>query len=359
MHVIIDTGLSPGLIGGIGQHGHYLYNTLRNMESSLDIKVSIRGSSPGLLSLPRYLARFLYLLSSNLWSNFCQPRDTNTIVHYINHYVPTRVAKRSRVVATIHDLSPWVVPDTFPPAYLKYIRRSLSACMVRADGIITTTATIKKEIVERFGLPPEKVFVCSTGLRPIFTMESFQGELRDDATFLFVGTLEKRKNIPTLLRAFWYVRQNIPEAKLVLVGRSGYGFPEIIKLINELNLTNSTSILQGVGDDVLVSQYRRATALILPSLYEGFGSPIIEALALGTPAILTDCEVFREVAQDAAFYYGDPNDVEALASAMLLIASDGELRTTLASKGRDRASSFSWQSVARKHVEAYRLILER
>jgi alpha-1,3-rhamnosyl/mannosyltransferase len=163
--------------------------------------------------------------------------------------------------------------------------------------------------------------------------------------FLYVGDNEPRKNVGALLAAYArYRAQDSEPLALVLAGGAGVGGAPGVRAET------------GVGPDRLATLYAGAAALVHPSLYEGFGMTILEAMAAGVPVIAADSPGVREVAGDAAAY-ADPNDPSGFAAAMAASARDGALRDRLAARGRERAAEFSWAASARAHVEAYSLAL--
>ena len=169
---------------------------------------------------------------------------------------------------------------------------------------------------------------------------------------LFVGTLEPRKNVSTLLRAFQAVRAR-HNILLVLAGRRGWLFQPIFQLIDELQLHHHVRILERVPIHELPVIYTAAAALSLPSLYEGFGLTALEAMACGVPTVVADTSALPEVVGDAALLH-PPTDEEALAEALLRLLQDEDLRATLRRRGQERAGRFTWEKTARQTLAVYR-----
>ena len=176
---------------------------------------------------------------------------------------------------------------------------------------------------------------------------------------LFVGTFEPRKNVGGLLRAYAQWREKEPAAPpLVLVGRAGWLFDETLAEITRLGLEPQVRRLEELPAADLPSVYRGAAMLALPSHYEGFGFPVLEAMGCGTPVICADRASLPEIARDAAVLV-DPDDDGALATALARVHGDSELRATLVARGRARAATFTWAATAQATLELYRQVLAR
>jgi glycosyltransferase involved in cell wall biosynthesis len=174
---------------------------------------------------------------------------------------------------------------------------------------------------------------------------------------LFVGTLEPRKNVQTLLQAFAQIIAETPQDDLMLViaGGKGWGGEDYMSTVDTLKLHDHVRFAGFVEDDHLPALYRSALLFVYPSLYEGFGLPVLEAMACGTPVITSNRASLPEVAGDAALLV-DPTRPEALAAAMTSIMNDGKLRQALRAKGLARARTFTWDAVAQQTVAIYRAV---
>jgi len=175
-----------------------------------------------------------------------------------------------------------------------------------------------------------------------------------DPFVLFVGALEPRKNVPTLLQAFDKYRQMYPRStyRLVIVGRQGSAWPEIQRTVEYLSLTPDVVFLGHVPGEDLPLLYNAAELFAFPSMYEGFGLPVLEAMACGTPVLTTNVSSLPEVAGDAAILV-DPTDGDALAMAMGQVLNDASLREGLSERGVERAQAFSWQRAAQSTLSVY------
>lgn len=315
MRILIEDGFALERRGGIGRYTRFLLENLPQVgfEPLLPSRPSWRGG--------RTLRRLQYLwwLNSALASE--AEKKTVSLVHFTNFVTPLRKTKRLPWIVTLHDLAVWRVPEAFPRGYAAYLRTAIGWSVRHADKVVTVSRAIKREITEILGLPEEKVAVIPNAVDPLFlsasklppekrqSLRHRLGFSQESYLLLYVGALERRKNLPVLFQALeslW--RKRIPVA-LLLVGKVGHGFvpPASSPFWRHLGSPN---------DEELVRLYDLADALVLPSLYEGFGFPVVEALARGLRPILSDIPVFREVAGPFGVYF-PPEDTQALEERIL------------------------------------------
>ncbi len=363
MKVVIDDGLSTTrLKTGIGQHTSQLYDSLRDYAKNRQLanQVTVKLTNYWVLqTLPPSLQRILYWGWINTMGPVWHRLQNTELVHFTNYYIPYIRPRGTKYVVTIYDLTAWMVPDALPQNYVGYIKNAITRAIFASDLIVTLTKAIKEEVLSHFAISEDKIVICYTGVRPIFTHHESVSTMNSGRFFLFVGTIERRKNVGTLIKALCKVRRRSgnQDLKLVLVGRRGFGFEEIQEVIYRESLVDSVSVVGYLGDEELVKLYSTAEALVLPSLYEGFGIPLIEAMACETPIVASDIPAFREVAGQAALFYGDPKDEDSLAEAMETVIHDSALRQNLIEAGKLQVQNFSWERVAQKHVEVYEKVL--
>lgn len=243
-------------------------------------------------------------------------------------------------VMTLHDLSPWTFRD--PGAQRIRRRTPILLRLGLATMVITPTEAVRREAIARFRLLPDRVVAV-----PLAASETFQPvdvTAAERPYFLFVGTLEPRKNIARLIEAWREVRKSY-EVDLVLAGRAGAGFPVPAA-------EPGLRILGAVPDADLPGLYSGALAVAYPSLYEGFGLPVLEAMQCGAIVVTSRDPAIREVSGGAAIY-ADAHDVRALCEALAAIAGAPENFKTLRSRARARAREFTWQRTARLTHEVY------
>jgi glycosyltransferase involved in cell wall biosynthesis len=254
------------------------------------------------------------------------------------------------VVTVVHDVAFALFPQYFSLSDRLWMGRTIPATMRRAASVVTVSEFSRDEIRRVYGLRPGRVVVAPNGVDPVFLARPDRPGPRRDPFFLAVGNLQPRKNVATLIRAYRRLLEWHPEVpeRLVVVGQEWLAEEAAALRLEAADLTaNGRVVFAGyVQDTQLVDLMREATAFAYPSLYEGFGLPPLEAMAAGTPALVSDIPVMREVVGDAAVRL-PATDVEAWAKGLLRVATDGALREDLARRGPQRAARFTWQASAR------------
>jgi len=271
---------------------------------------------------------------------------------FTNSVAPLRQHAPSVVV--IHDASIFLLPDCHP------LRRRLAQSVLipaaarRAGAVVTVSETARADVVRALGLDPEIVHVVQgappAGFAPVTDTARLEGVRRRYALpsrfVLAVGTLEPRKNLVRLVRAHQQARRSGLTAELVLVGPRGW---RVRTLERAASNADGLHRLGYVPTDDLPALYSLATAVAYPSLYEGFGLPLVEAMACGAPVIAPERPWAREVCGDAAGFV-EPTDVDALAQELLELDGDAQLRTQLQARGLEQARRFSWTRSAARMV---------
>lgn len=261
-------------------------------------------------------------------------------------------------VVTIHDLGFWRWPEQVPRRRGMYLARAVMSAVKQAERVIAVSEATKRDVVEILGVEPERVDVTPLGVDARFRRPA--GE--EIVTFrqanelarpyiLAVGTREPRKNLPALIRAFAAVKDEIPH-DLVHAGGAGWLPDELDLAIAEADLGDRLRFVDFVPHDELPLWYSAADCFVIPSLYEGFGLPLLEAMACGVPSIASNRSSLPEVAGDAA-YLCEP-DTDAVAAALTTVLHDAELRQQLREAGPERATQFTWHRTAELTVNSYR-----
>jgi alpha-1,3-rhamnosyl/mannosyltransferase len=263
-------------------------------------------------------------------------------------------------VLTVHDVVFWHerASDWTAGAYRERMDRSLAPILPRADAILTVSRFSKREIVRLTGVPPERVFVSPiatqwTGPPPTEAEAADRVRrlgLAPGTYLLAVGDVTPRKNYEGLLRAFDRLRERAPEAELVVVGRYGFGSREAIDRLRAG--AGETRWLTEIPTADLRALYAAARAFVLPSWYEGFGIPVLEAMAAGCPVCCSTGSSLDEVAGEDALRVA-PADADGLADALHRLWTDAELREALRRAGRTRSARFSWDVTAGVTLRAY------
>lgn len=262
-------------------------------------------------------------------------RDRPDVLHYLHAAYPV-LAPRCPVVIDVLDAIRWMVPGyRLPLPYDRLERRAAR----RADLILTLSEHARSDLPQALGVPAGKLRVTPLGGPPLDPEPCAK-----EPFFLFVGGTEKRKNLSTVLEAF----AGIDGFELRVVGKNT---PSPVH--DERREQPGVSWLGFVAEEELADLYRRATALIFPSRYEGFGLPLLEAMARHTPVIAADASSIPEVTRGAAILV-EPDDVDGLREAMRRVMTDAALRRELASRGAEVLGGFSWERTASTTLAAYR-----
>jgi glycosyltransferase involved in cell wall biosynthesis len=252
-----------------------------------------------------------------------------------------------RAVATFHDLFVMTGEYSTPEFRARFASQACDAAR-RADVIVAVSAFTKNQVVSLLGVPPSKVRVVHHGIRQL----AFPATPREKI-ILNVGAIQERKNIRRLVEAFETIG---PEWKLCLAGSAGYGADRIMARIERSPARHRIAVLGYVSREDLAAWYRRATIFAFPSLDEGFGMPVLEAMAAGTPVVTSNRSALPEIAADAALLV-DPEDTDALSRTLRDLTGNEDLRRDLAQRGACRARSFTWEKAVRQTWQIYRELL--
>lgn len=266
------------------------------------------------------------------------------ISHFFNFVIPPKAS--GMTINTVHDLVYLNYPETMEKRNYRRLKLHLERSCREADVIITVSQTVKREMIEQMGLPGAKIRVVYNG---VDQSRFFPGAGRlasmPEHYFLYLGTLEPRKNLTGLLEAYRIGKQKFGDCKLVLGGARGWEYDEIFRKVKEYRLEEDVIFPGYLPAEQLSGLYAGAQAFVFPSLYEGFGIPPLEAMACGTPVITSKCSSLPEVAGDAAVL-ADPCNPEELAAAMEQILTDSALRKSCISRGLERVKRFTWEKAA-------------
>lgn len=287
--------------------------------------------------------------------------EQGAIYHSPNYFLPPFPG---RTVATIHDLSHHLHPQFHPAARIDYMRSALPDCLRRADHLITDAESVRQELVEHFGYPAERITAISLGASPSFRPHSpqeasariAQWDLQPQGYGLYVGTIEPRKNLDRLLTAYEALPQALRQRyPLVLAGGSGWRSEHTHQRIARAASAGWLRYLRYVSQEDLPALYAGARVFVYPSLYEGFGLPVLEAMASGLPVITSNCSSLPEVVGSAALQV-HPEDVTALAQAIARALQDDPWRVHARAAGLQRSRQFSWQRCVEQTVQTYQRI---
>jgi glycosyltransferase involved in cell wall biosynthesis len=269
------------------------------------------------------------------------------------------------LVVSVHDVSFRRYPAFFSPRDRLLFATLLPWTLRKASAVLTLSEHARQEIVELYPYVKNKTYVTllapSSLFHPLDQEESLAFVRRQyglaSEFVLAVGNLQPRKNLLRLVKAFAAVCRQRPEAQLAIVGKAQWQSSAIYKAVQDLGLERSVIFTGYVPDDMLVQLYNAAKLFVYPSIYEGFGLPILEAMACGTPVITSTTSSMPEVAGQAALLV-DPYLEEQMAQAISKVLDDVGLASSLSRAGLHRAQQFSWDRTAKQTLEAYRAVLE-
>ena len=263
---------------------------------------------------------------------------------------------RAATVTTVHDLALLRHPELGNKDLVDMVEAA-ARNFERADRIIAVSDSTRTDLIELCAVAPEKIRVVHNGLSPVFRPPRDATRSPIDSPYiLHVGTHEPRKNIVNLLHAFSMLRAG-SEVVLVQVGGPGWETVDLHGLTRKLGVDDRVRFLGAVEPSELPSLYAHARVFVYPSLYEGFGLPILEAMACGTPVVCSNRPALPEVAGDAAITV-DPQSPEAIAEAIDRVLSSDELHTDMGRRGLSRAKAFSWSKCARETIGVYGELVE-
>lgn len=279
-----------------------------------------------------------------------------SVVHYTKAAIPRK--KTVPTVVTIHDIIPILLPETQSPLRRFYWRHALQYAAINSDHIMTNSMRSKLDIVNHFDISEDKVTVTPFAVNlEHFRPSTPAGRSGQVPYILFVGTRDARKNISSLIRAFAQIADQIPH-QLIIVGRPARKQDDSKSTVTRLQLSDRIQFLENVSYDELPALYSNADIFVWPSIYEGWGFPPQEAMACGTPVIVSDGGPLPEVVGDAGIVVpldkGIENDFDKrLAQEMLSLIHDDARKQDLIARGLAHVQTFSWKSVAEKTWEVY------
>ncbi len=361
--------------------GIYTYELAKLLQKKDDIELSgnifnflnrndISKDIEGLTMNINLCTLFPYGVYRRIWNkiyiNYNKLFNSNDeLYHFFNFIVPPNII--GKVIATIHDMTYILYPETMDKNNLKRITRDIDYSVKRADKIITVSENSKKDIIKYLNVPESKIEIVYNGVDyERFSKQYSQDEkeevrnkyLLPEKYILYMGTLEPRKNIESVIEGFSILKQKYKNnIKLVIAGKKGWLFESIFNLVGKLNLTEDIIFTDYVDENDKPLIYNMAEMFVFPSLYEGFGIPVLEAMASGVPVITSNVSSLPEVAGDAALLVS-PKDKNAIAEQMNRILSDEKLKKELIYKGKVQCKKFTWKDSAEKLYKIYEQVLK-
>ncbi|HOU22922.1 MAG: D-inositol 3-phosphate glycosyltransferase [Chloroflexi bacterium ADurb.Bin180] len=364
MRIGIDARLVFYRQAGISQYTVRLLEELAQVDPAVQyVVLQSRKDQTRLADRPNLLRRSLWTPPHHRAEQLLLPLELATldldVLHSPDFIPPFR--RNCKSVITIHDLNFLMYPHFLTPESARYygqIDQAVRSC----DHIIAVSECTKRDVIRLTGAQENKITVVYEAAHPLYRPlndPAFSAEVKrrnglERDFVLFVSTIEPRKNVPTLLMAFRQLLDDYrPEVDLVLGGEKGWLFEEVFALVDKLQLKDRVRFVGKVTPEDLLGLYNAAKILVHPAFYEGFGLPPLEAMACGTPVVVSNTSSLPEVVGDAALLV-DPSDVEGLTVAMWRVLSDATLRKKMIDKGLKRARQFSWRKAAEETLEVYR-----
>ncbi|MBN1218226.1 MAG: glycosyltransferase family 4 protein [Anaerolineae bacterium] len=352
----------------------YIFNLLKNLPQA----------SPDLFEYHAFLSEPVFRESSLVlhpswlptqrpavrifWEQFIQPLVLQwanvDLLHALAFVAP--VAAPCPFVVTVYDLSFLRYPEAFRPFNRRYLATFTARSVKQASAVITISESTRQDVINFLGVSPERVYPVYCGVdatyRPLPADEvrAFKSAHQLPDTFLlYLGTLEPRKNVDGLIHAYARWRKDDPAAPpLIVAGGKGWYYHIIFQLVESLNLTESVRFPGYIPQDELPLWYNAATLFVYPSHFEGFGLPVLEAMACGTPVLTSNTSSLPEVAgQNGDACLVSPTDIAALAEAMAELMANANLRASMSARGLARAAQFTWEKTARETVAIYQNVL--
>ena len=303
-----------------------------------------------------------------LWEQFIQPlalrRAGVDLLHALAFVAP--LAAPCPFIVTVYDLSFLRYPEAFRPLNRWYLTQFTAHSVKRARAVITISESTRQDVINFLGVSPDRVYpvYCGTDQKfrplPAPEVEAFKKARQlPDNFILYLGTLEPRKNVDGLIRAYAHWREREPAAPpLIVAGGKGWYYNKIFELVESLNLAEAIHFPGYISHEELPLWYNAASLFVYPSFFEGFGLPVLEAMACGTPVITSTVSSLPEVAgRDGAARLVNPTEHETLAEAMARLMADADLRASMSERGLAQAAKFRWEKTARETVAIYQKVL--
>jgi len=372
MNITIDASAAVHKRAGIGRYTQELITALLELNDSAKPEIRIfynraheAHAQPPLDQLPHFRLNTqdkpwrLRVLLAN-WFKWSQDNLFQTnLFHATDNVLP--YLSRTSSIFTLHDLTHHFYPQTQAPANRWYLQLMMSRFLRTADLITADSESSRLDAIKLYNLPTEKIHTVPLGVHPRFQpanpadiLALRQSHGLPDKFLLHLGTIEPRKNLGFLLDAL----EGNDHLPLVIAGKQGWADSDLLHRLDDQARLGRVILLGYIPDEVLPILYSTADAFVFTSLYEGFGLPILEAMACGTPVICTNTSSLPEIAGDAALLV-PPTDVRTLRQAMERLWDNRPLQAELSAKGRQRAAQFTWQRTAQQTLVMYHQLLEK
>lgn len=374
MKIAINTLAMKSFKHGMGTYIGNLVNNLLQLDQENEYLIYVSAINFPLFKIPEnHKVKFKFIPRNRVlrlfWEQTLLPLDLwrEKVDLFHGPAFTTPLIKTCKQLITVHDLTWWTHPQTHEKIKVLYFRTMIALCTRRADFITVNSISTNNDLMRILGVPEKKIVLiyhaANERFQPI-TNQSLLTEIREKYQLpshfiLFVSVLEPRKNLEGLITAFSQLRQRQPDFpyQLVVVGGKGHGWKNerIFALVDQLKLNEFVSFLGLVSDEALPVLYNLADLFVLPSFYEGFGVPVLEAMMSGCPVVISKTGSLPEIAGAAAILI-DPHNINELSFAIEKVLSDQTLQKQLSEKGLLNAQRFSWQKTAGQTLNLYHQI---
>jgi glycosyltransferase involved in cell wall biosynthesis len=366
VRIAIDSRLPYYRVGGISQYVLHLLPALAALDSNNDylvLKSRKDDRDYGPVGAPNFSSGSLWTPCHHRFERWALGAELLPYRLDLLHspdFIPPAFGAKRRVI-TVHDLNFVHFPEFISTEGRNFYSRQIAWAVETADHIAADSHHTRKDLIEMLEVPPSKITTIHLAANPIFqrqpakwSVERTLEELNLSRGYvLFVGTLSPRKNVEVLLEAYsLLVHEARFEPPLILAGGRGWLDDSIFTSVKALGLETRVRHLAGISDERLMHLYHAAGVLVLPSLYEGFGLPPLEAMHCGCPVVVSDRASLPEVVGDAGLLV-NPEDIDGIASAIVHVLTDRRLREELIQRGYRQAQEFSWEKTARKTLQVY------
>jgi glycosyltransferase involved in cell wall biosynthesis len=343
------------------KENEYSLYTDRDPEIDVDLNEEIKKLSLG----ENFKVIFVKKTNRFCWNFWYLPmflRKNPVDIFHTQYIAPFWISKKVKLILTIHDISFNFFPEYIKKIDLFFLKTLIPRSIQRANKIVTVSESEKKNIIDFYKIPEEKVDYAYNGVDSERFSQRYSEEEKKKICakydlprkfILYIGTLQPRKNIPILIEAL----KNL-DVKLVLAGnRKAHNFDQKIdRTIEKHNLNDKVVFPGWIDEEDKVALLQSADCFVFPSVYEGFGIPVVEAMAAGIPVVCSEIPVLREIAQGAAFFC-DPKNSGDFTKNIRKVLTDENLRRNLVEKGKNITQELTWKKTAKKTLDIYKSLI--
>jgi glycosyltransferase involved in cell wall biosynthesis len=372
MRIGIDATALPPQPVGAGNYIIQLIRALADLKVDDEFVIFTHRRGHALISLPKHDSFEWIILDDRnpssrlIWEQLLFPqlikKSGVELLHSLHYTRPTRLPCAS--VVTFHDMTFFLYPELHTRVRRLFFPQAIRASARHADALTAVSESTRQDAIRVLGIAPEKITTTQLGVDPSFRpINDTDGRMTiaekyslPDRFILYVGLIEPRKNIPMLISAYKRLIDGGENYKLVLVGRYGWMYEELLRQIIDFDLERMVHFTGYISQEDLPLVYNLSSLFVYPTIYEGFGLPVLEAMACGIPVITTDVSSLPEIVGEAGILV-PVNDLEALHGAMIRVLGDEDLRGEMINKGLQRAANFTWEQTAKLTFQVYQQVM--